>query len=355
MEKENRQGDEKALVGGEGAWGDSYLDSVPDFAGNKNVDAAPVEAATPPEQTSGQDEWEYCQTRENGKWVEVKRLDLIDVKSEQGRYEYADASLGNQMTVAESDLASAEEDGDDQLAEEAKERVAQLQRLQTLLVNYADPSGEGGVRGSLMKHFETIKGLLARDGMDADAYFKFSQQFDDMRILMGIVDEGIARNDPDYFNEWSMKFALSDASFDSMSKVDRSKIKVDGWVGEDGHIHKAEDEYADGPDTEEAELDLREASDEEDVFEEIFKNGFAGAKEGYYWTPTFRRADFARAIDDYVQARGEELDQVKTSIGAVEKGTADYDRLAGQRKALARKRSAARRLKLKYFNTGESE
>lgn len=83
-------------------------------------------------------------------------------------------------------------------------------------------------------------------------------------------------------------------------------------------------------------------------------NNYQAAND--YMAPrAIKKEDFAPSIDDFIEDRTKQINQLIVESRTLFKGTAEYAENEAKRRQLARERSSARRLNARYFNVPKPE
>ena len=162
----------------------------------------------------------------------------------------------------------------------------------------------------------------------------------------------MARRDPNYFGQAEMKSTLKSEIRSAERRVEQTM--VDGFFGEDGFIHKAPNgEKMPSLATEDAEIDLENAKQDAETFDLLMSN--YQAENDYSVPRAIKKEDFAPSIDEFIEDRTKQINQLVAESKTLFKGTAEYAKNEAKRRQLAKERSSARRLSARYFNVSRIE
>lgn len=285
--------------------------------------------------------------------VEYRNIDKIDISTEQGKYEWLDSFVENDAKRCQSELEEAESEEDDELIEEAKNNLVEVQRKQAILRNRIDIDDKG-VLENLKQELENARAKAA-DAIDKTPNERFMRLHQDSMLVWDLyagLQHEMARRDPEYFGQKEMDVILKLEVEQAERRVERTM--VDGYFGEDGFLHKTPNgEKTPTTATEDAEIDLKYAKQDAETFG-LLMNNYQVANN-YERPLAIKKEDFVPTIENFISEHSAQIDQINTSLKNLAKGTPEYNDGVAKRRKLASERNSARRLLTRYFDVPKSE
>lgn len=298
--------------------------------------------------------------------VEYRNVEKIDISTDQGKFEWLDSLVDNANVRLESEQEDIiSEEGlygmDEKEQEEYlkyndtwqdNKRESDLIRRQGKILKNLDLNGEGGVLGAIERSRNAFAKAMNNPNATYQSQELAMRDWDAASNLYMILASEMARRDPDYFGQAEMASTLKSEIGSAELRVEQTM--VDGYFGEDGFIHKAPNgEKIPSVATEDAEIDLENAKQDAEVFN-LLMNNYQAAND--YMAPrAIKKEDFAPSIDDFIEDRTKQINQLIVESRTLLKGTAEYAENEAKRRQLARERSSARRLNARYFNVPKPE
>ena len=208
---------------------------------------------------------------------------------------------------------------------------------------------EGGVLAALERRRHAFAEVVYNSNASREARDAAARNWNAADELYSILSDEIVRRDPAYFSQNEMQATLESEVKVSEKRVEQSM--VDGYIGEDGFIHKAPN--GEKIPSEDAKIDLNNAKQDVETFHLLMKNFHA---VNNYATPrAIKKEDFAPTIDKFIDEHTRQIDQLLVESRALAKGTAEYAENEAKRKQLVKERKSAKRLNDRFFNVPRAE
>lgn len=363
-------------------WNKSYQESVPPFKGEQN-DAQQTEKAK-----NEKDDGYY---ERNG--IKYRNIEKINVSTEEGRVEYLDSLIDNAFMAREQELKQAKEDfykswgteydpkNEDHVRDDdlygspvvsAQRELDSVKRQRQLLNNVLNNDTKGDLLSTLYTKYAEYYKLSFKEGVSEKFQRQAEEDHFQISNLHFILYKRIAEADPSRFRADN----IADELEVNVRKAERriKDTKLDGIVNKDGFIYATDPNGEKFPSnlTPEAEMDLQEAKDEAEVFDTIQNYEFSlpGFTEAHATSPNpekikssadlfawhhehggpRKREDFTKSIDSFIEKNTQEINSLNEQARSMDKNSSDYADIRIRCRKLAKERSAARRLKSKYFN-----
>lgn len=298
--------------------------------------------------------------------VEYRNIEKIDISTNQGKFEWLDSVVENANARLESERENiiseeglygmgTKEQGEYLKYNDAwqeNKRESDLVRRQSKILENLDINGEGGVLGAIERRRNAFADVMNNPNASQHAQEVAMQDWDAASNLYMILAGEMARRDPDYFGQEEMSRTLELEVAQAERRVEQTM--VDGYLGEDGFIHKAPNgEKMPSAATEDAEIDLKYAKQDAETFT-LLMNDYQAVQE--YGIPrAIKKEDFAPTIDKFIEDHTNRINQLIAESKTLTKGTDEYAENEAKRRQLAKERSSARRLNARFFNVPKAE
>lgn len=346
-------GGETSKNADDGQWGKEYRESVPPFKGGEN-------------QTAGRSESEGGDYYTDEAGVEQRDVEKIDISTDQGKYEWLDSVIANAVARLESEqediiyeeVPSGTDEGAREEAlehhdayQDNKKSLAFVNR-QARILRELDMNGEGGILGALERKRNAFANTKDDPNISDEAMITANENWEAVNGLHSILMSEMARRDPDYFGRDEIKTTLAADVETSEQRV--AQTMVEGFVGEDGSIHKTPNgEKIPSTATEAAEDSLRDAKQDVETFD-LLMDEYQEAHD-YVVSHAISREDFSQTIGKFIENHTNQINQLILEARTLDKGSPEYSENEARRKQLARERSSAKRLSDRFFRGSRQE
>ncbi len=296
--------------------------------------------------------------------IEFRKIYDIDISTEQGKYEFLDSWVSNKKASLEHRIAVV--DGEEDLATDEEEKFNEYEneyennKHKLMIANYQektlvglDLNDKNGILDALKQKEKLYSDIISNNQNISKEALDSALLFHEAVVdLYGMLASEIENRNPELFDYTEIKRDLDSEVTASERKIEQSMIKIDGYFGEDGLIHKTPTkEMRPSAKTEDAEIDLTYAKQDTETFDLLINQYYTDKNkdDSSFFPENINKKEFVSTIDKYINDRTNQINQLMVKSDYLTKGTPEYIENTKKRRQLAKERSSAKRIYNKYF------